>query len=127
MTEPDHPYRGDMNCWVPLELSDRTVLIQISGFETTICAFMIDPSLDENVAAISSKSAETNVFLFYSSNDGHAYTSGNLLGELDITGIHSPIQELSFSSKHYQLIIENIAEYDLQLNYLIPVQGFWKR
>lgn len=38
----------ERNRWIPFMLSDRVVLIRMIGYNTTICAVMVDPSLDNS-------------------------------------------------------------------------------
>lgn len=127
LTETKHSYLSDMNRWIPLRLSDRTVLMRISGFEDTICAFMIDPSLDENVAPAPSPSPTTDTLLFYASKDGTPYTLLPFSAGRDMHEYPSLFRGNSPSDRNYQFIQKEVADYDLQLCYLIPRKGVWDR
>lgn len=115
----------NMNCWIPFELSDRTVLIRVSGIEDTICGVMVDPSLDESVASASD--LEQNILLFYASDQGIPYTSKELLKDIRFTWTSDALQTLQIKDKTFQLLKAPLNNYDIQLCYLIPHTGIWQK
>lgn len=120
LTKPEHPL-SERNRWIPLELSDRTVLLRLAGFDNTICAVMVDPALDEAVAAACNPSQDT--LLFYASSEGTPFTSKKALAGKHLTWTNESIQILDLSERRYQLIKTSLTDYDLQLCYMIPYKG----
>ena len=72
ITQPEHPAR-ERNCWIPFSLSDRTVLIRMVGYDTSILAVMVDLSLDDSFSL--NIPAASDIRLFYASKAGQPYTS----------------------------------------------------
>lgn len=118
--------RDDMDQWIPFTLSDRVVLIRISGFESTICAFMIDPSLDHNLTS-EDDIPSNEAFAFLASCSGTPYTRISLLKDTLIPSDTSGTQTISLQNRSYQFLQRSLANYDLKICYLIPSRTLFQR
>lgn len=122
LSKPKHPV-SERSRWIPFVLSDRTVLLRIAGFDDTICAVMVDPSLDD--AITTSHNTSTGARLFYASLNGKPYTSDLAMPNALFPYKNKPYQRLSYQNAKYQLICSTVGSYDLQLCYLMPYQGIF--
>ena len=93
---------GQPHGWIPFPLSDRIVLLQVTGIKDTLCAAIIDPSLDTDVASASIP--EKDILLFFSSLKGVSYTSQKVMEQREFVWTAEPIQIVSLSQGKYQLI-----------------------
>lgn len=109
--------------WILLELSDRLVLFQIKGLENSICAAMIDPSLDQAVAAASDP--DENILLFYATADGKGIYPKTFLEGWSGTWDKQPIQTASYHGASCRLIKTPINNTEIELCYLVPAKSFW--
>lgn len=111
--------------WIPFPLSDRIVLLQVTGIKDTLCAAIIDPSLDTDVASASIP--EKDILLFFSSLKGFPYTSQKVMEQREFVWTAEPIQIVSLSQGKYQLIKEPFSRENIQLCYMVPYQSILGR
>ena len=105
---------NEINGWFPFQFSDRTVLLMINGFQDTICAAIIDPSLS---AAVTDAEISENDSIFFSSLEGTPFTVLNSasFGDFKWNGKDT---RADFSSGSYEFITEPISGADMQLCYM---------
>lgn len=120
ITQPEHPAR-ERNCWIPFSLSDRTVLIRMVGYDTSILAVMVDLSLDDSFSL--NIPAASDIRLFYASKAGQPYTSALYSENCVFPYAKNYFTKLTYDQKTYQLIRSSIGDYDLQLCQLMPYRG----
>lgn len=120
LTKPKHP-ASERNRWIPFALSDRTVLLYMAGFDNTICAVMVDPSLDDTISA--SPNTSTGARLFYASLSGKPYTSDLRMHDYLFPYINKSFQKLNYQNTKYQLICTTVGNYDMQLCHLMSYQS----
>lgn len=122
LTRREHP-SSERNCWIPFALSDKTVLIRMVGYDTSVLAVIVDPSLDTSVSEALKLSPET--LIFYSSKSGSPYTSGLFSEEYLFPYIEKYYEVRYHDDNKYQLIHAPVGEYDLQLCHLVSYQGIF--
>lgn len=113
----------ERNRWIPFMLSDRVVLIRMIGYDTTICAVMVDPSLD-NFSLFAGMS-DSDMHLFYASLEGTPYTSEFVTRKLLFPYEDNPVRKITLDKKTYQFISSPVGEYNLQLCCIFPYKGIW--
>ena len=111
--------------WIPFSLSDRIVLLQVTGIKNTLCAAIIDPSLDMDVASASIP--EKDILLFFSSLNGVPYTSQKEMEPREFAWTAASIQVVSLSQNKYQLIKEPFSQENIQLCYMVPYKSILER
>lgn len=111
----------ERNQWIPFQLSDRVVLIRMIGYDTTICAFMVDPALDSSLSI--TNDSDSDMRLFYASRQGQPYTSSLISKELTFPYTDGQFQKITYNEKTYQFICSPVGNYNLQICYLLPFQG----
>ena len=120
LTQDTHPIQ-ERNRWIPFPLSDRTVLIRMVGYDTSICAVMIDLSLDERVSAL--RDPDLDTLAFYASTDGQPFTSLSDLENLCFPYENRWFETCALEGTRYQTVHAPIDGYPLQLCHKAPYRG----
>ena len=93
----------ERNRWIPFMLSDRVVLIRMIGYDTTICAVMVDPSLD-NFSLFAGMS-DSDMHLFYASLEGTPYTSEFVTRKLLFPYEDNPVRKITLDIPEFSMYI----------------------
>lgn len=124
LTQPAYPV-SMRNTWIPFELSDRTVLLRLSGFDSTICALMIDPSLNDIMKSDVTGTSDEQFFFYTTKNEGEPYADYEILGNQTFPCSGNQESFIELNTRKWRVLQYSLKDYDLQLCCLLPYRNIW--
>ena len=124
LTRKEYPL-SIRNIWIPLSLSDRTVLLRLSGFDTTVCALMLDPSSDDIVKSSFMQMNPKELFFYSATNTGTPFLKHKTLEEHKFLKSRNKSSLIELDEKKWHFLLLPLDDGNLSLCCLISYKSIW--